>query len=114
MELTQDFIKETTEKLNKKRAQLILEIKRLKKQDPFYEESLDVVGRNLDAYEDEVMELTGHTEGEEKVKELTAMLEQVKKALQRISEGTYGLDENTNEPIDIARLKAYPEATTKN
>ena len=33
-------------------------------------------------------------------------------ALARINAGTYGLDENTGEPIPVERLRAVPTATT--
>ena len=39
-------------------------------------------------------------------------LAEIEAALQRIDEGTYGVDENTGEPIDPARLDALPTART--
>jgi RNA polymerase-binding transcription factor DksA len=39
-------------------------------------------------------------------------LEQVKKALDRIGAGTYGLSEVSGKPIPLARLEAVPSATT--
>lgn len=44
--------------------------------------------------------------------DINKSLDQVEKALEKIEEGTYGICEETGEPIDIARLEAYPEATT--
>lgn len=40
------------------------------------------------------------------------MIDEVKAALQRIEEGTYGVDEKTGEPIPFERLRLYPEART--
>jgi DnaK suppressor protein len=37
-------------------------------------------------------------------------LEQVQRALQKIEEGTYGLSDDSGEPIPKERLKAVPEA----
>jgi len=38
-------------------------------------------------------------------------LEQVERALQKIEEGTYGLSDDSGEPIPRGRLEAVPEAT---
>ena len=46
------------------------------------------------------------------VNELEARLTNVKKALQKIEEGTYGICENCEKPIDKERLEANPAATT--
>lgn len=39
-------------------------------------------------------------------------LEQVKRALERIEQGTYGISEVSGKPIPIERLEAVPYATT--
>ena len=39
-------------------------------------------------------------------------LAQVKRALERIEQGTYGLSEVSGKPIPIERLEALPHATT--
>jgi RNA polymerase-binding protein DksA len=39
-------------------------------------------------------------------------LAQVKRALERIEEGTYGLSEVSGKPIPVERLEAVPHATT--
>jgi DnaK suppressor protein len=46
------------------------------------------------------------------VEELESRYKEVVAAMNRIKEGTYGLDENTGEPIDIERLQANPAART--
>jgi RNA polymerase-binding transcription factor DksA len=43
---------------------------------------------------------------------LESELAEIEAALQRIDDGTYGIDENTGEPIDPARLEAIPTART--
>lgn len=43
---------------------------------------------------------------------LESDLAEIEAALQRLDEGTYGVDEVTGDPIDPARLDAYPTART--
>ena len=43
---------------------------------------------------------------------LESDLSEIEAALQRLDEGTYGVDEVTGDPIDPARLEAYPTART--
>jgi RNA polymerase-binding transcription factor DksA len=43
---------------------------------------------------------------------LEAELVEIEAALQRLDDGTYGVDEVTGEPIDPERLEAYPTART--
>lgn len=43
---------------------------------------------------------------------LETELAEIEAALQRLDEGTYGVDEVTGEPIDPERLEAYPAART--
>ncbi len=42
----------------------------------------------------------------------TEMIDEIRAALQRIEDGTYGVDEETGEPIPFARLQLLPEART--
>ena len=44
--------------------------------------------------------------------QLERELVELQAALERIDNGTYGVDENTGEPIDPARLEALPTART--
>lgn len=43
---------------------------------------------------------------------LEAELDELEAALERIDQGTYGIDEVTGEPIDPVRLEALPTAWT--
>lgn len=43
---------------------------------------------------------------------LEAELAELEAALQRVDDGTYGVDEVTGEPIPAERLEAYPTART--
>jgi RNA polymerase-binding transcription factor DksA len=46
------------------------------------------------------------------LEQLEAELSELQAALERIDNGTYGVDEVTGEPIDPARLEALPAART--
>jgi RNA polymerase-binding transcription factor DksA len=46
------------------------------------------------------------------LEQLEAELSELQAALERIDNGTYGIDEVTGEPIDPARLAALPSART--
>ena len=46
------------------------------------------------------------------LEQLEAELSELQAALERIDNGTYGIDEVTGEPIDPARLEALPAART--
>jgi RNA polymerase-binding transcription factor DksA len=46
------------------------------------------------------------------LEQLESELVEIEAALTRLDEGTYGVDEQTGEPIDPERLEAYPLART--
>src|SRR5437899_6266349 len=46
------------------------------------------------------------------LEQLENELAELQAALSRVDEGTYGIDEVTGEPIDPARLDAFPTART--
>jgi RNA polymerase-binding transcription factor DksA len=46
------------------------------------------------------------------LEQLEAELDELQAALARIDDGTYGIDEVTGQPIDPARLEAFPTART--
>jgi RNA polymerase-binding transcription factor DksA len=46
------------------------------------------------------------------LEQLEAELVEIEAALTRLDDGTYGVDEQTGEPIDPERLEAYPLART--
>lgn len=107
MALTDQFIEEQKQKLEEKRRKTIEEIDRLKKQSPANDPDTKIVDED-----DDVQEEISFDEITQKVNELQSYLEQVDKALVAISNGTYGVDIRTGEPISKERLEAYPEATT--
>jgi RNA polymerase-binding transcription factor DksA len=46
------------------------------------------------------------------LEQLEVELAEIEAALQRLDEGTYGVDEQTGQPIDPERLEAIPTART--
>jgi len=46
------------------------------------------------------------------LEQLENELAELQAALERVDAGTYGIDEETGEPIDPARLEAFPTART--
>jgi len=46
------------------------------------------------------------------LEQLERELAELQAALERVDAGTYGVDEETGEPIDPARLEAFPTART--
>ncbi len=79
----------------------------LEEQDPFKnpEHVLDNAAIDTD-----VREQLGHETVEAEVKALRQKLERVENALRKMENGTYGFDEQTNEPIPFERLQVVPEA----
>lgn len=69
----------------------------------------DDIGSSNDENATEVEEYTDNLAVEKDLKE---QLKDITDALKKIDAGTYGLDEETGEPIDPARLEAYPAART--
>lgn len=56
--------------------------------------------------------IDGYEENTAILKELEIRYNNVKKALKKIEEGTYGVCEVSSEPIEIERLEANPAART--
>lgn len=112
MELTLEFIAQQKKILEQKREELLKDLARLKKQDPYKIESRQDGSRNQDELLEDVAEDVGHSLSTTQILELENNLDQVDKALIAISNNTYGVDEKTGESISLERLKAFPEATT--
>ncbi len=45
------------------------------------------------------------------VEELESRYKEIRAAIQRVADGTYGIDTETGDPIDVERLRANPAAT---
>lgn len=73
----------------------------------------DVRGERAGAageYEDDAQELDELERDGNLVVRQTERLERVDRALKKIEEGTYGLSDQSGEPISRARLEAVPES----
>ncbi len=74
------------------------------------------VGTELSGYDQHPADSGTETFEREKdfsiLESLENELAEIEAALTRIDNGTYGIDENTGEPIDPARLDAIPTART--
>jgi len=103
-----EFLKNARERLISKKRKLSNEKERLESEDLY-----DVPGRADDNAEDvdDAQEDIQHRGTEALVNAIKAALRQVEKALNHIKSGKYGICEKCGNPIDPARLKAYPETT---
>jgi len=108
--LSQEFLKQSKEKLIKKQQEVKFEISQLKIEDPYLVQGRD--DYNSEYVEDAINEDLVKENIDLRINELNLSLQQIEKALAKIEEGTYGVCEVTGNAIDIARLEIYPEATT--
>ena len=88
-------------------AKLAPTIEALEGQDPFKnpEHVLDNAAIDTD-----VREQLGHATVEAEVRALKEKLERVENALRKMENNTYGVDEQTGDPIPYERLEVVPEA----
>lgn len=107
--LPTNFIQKVKERLLKKDSDLKQAEKLLKKEDPYLQSGRE--DDNADVAE-EVAEDVGHSNVQVRISSIQRARAQIKRALQRIAEGTYGKDEKSGELIPKERLEVYPEATT--
>ena len=107
--LPTDFIKTLIDRLKNKEKRLDSEQTLLSKEDPF-----TASRRDMGNAEEEDVSVEDVEKNLVDTKKLIIfkMKAQVKKALAKFKIGTYGICEVCRKPIDNARLKAYPEATT--
>lgn len=61
---------------------------------------------------DEAMEGDQILQNDVLSEESSEMIAEIRAALQRLQDGTYGMDEETGDPIPFARLNLVPEART--
>ena len=108
-----DFLEKQKAKLLAEKERLIGELEKrgkAKKNDPCdYQASFQDFGADE---ESQAAEYAQAETDNSVVEELDDELKRVNDALERIAQGTYGLDSNTGEPIKQERLEAYPAAET--
>lgn len=95
-----EFIKEQEKKLLLEKTRLTNELK-----------ELDIFPQYGDQDEDNADEVEDFTVAQGQGKDLLFMYKNVKDALKRIKENTYGICENCNKMIEKERLIAFPAAT---
>lgn len=105
--LSQNLLDELKAQLEEKKIDLENELKLLEEEDSFVDPDR-TSGNAEDA--DEAYEDTSHLENQLKKETATESLGLVEKALAKIENGTYGVCEEGGEDIEVARLKAVPEA----
>ena len=111
MKLDKDFIAERKQELSKRRGEILKELKA---------DAIQVSENDYDAkfvdYGDKDDENAAEVANFEKNLSLEKTLEvslfNVNKALKKIKEGSYGLCEKCEGPIQPERLKAFPSATS--
>lgn len=108
--LSLDFLNSITNKLLNKEKVLKKQQKLLTEEDPYMNRGREV--ENSDSLDDAALEDTPKEIVDLKKTFAAAMLEQVRRALGMLKLGKYGLCEICGKPIDKARLKAFPQATT--
>lgn len=108
--LTPDFVERARRRLLNKDKELEKEQKALLKEDPYtsYAERED---DNADVIDDTAEDI-GHENIQLKVGIIKSIRKQIKKALNRISQGKYGISEVSGKEIPKERLEVYPQATT--
>lgn len=104
---SEKFIREQKEKLEKEKKKSLKQIEALKKEDPFADP--DHASDNA-AVDTDVREQTGHDTIEAEIKDLEQRVNDINKALIKITKGVYGICERCHKPIPQARLKLIPEA----
>jgi DnaK suppressor protein len=108
-ELDQEFVAKQRERLERERARLLRVVRgveednreRAEDEGDFTEHDSGDMSRSIFTRE---MDETVAQQAEER-------LERVERALQKIEEGTYGLSDESGNPIPRGRLEALPEAT---
>lgn len=105
--LSKEFIEAQRKRLEEDRAVVVRNIEQLKQDDPFADP--DYSNDNA-AVDNDVREQAGHMTIEAEISVLEKRLRDIDAALEKISKGTYGIDEKTGEPIPQSRLEVVPEA----
>jgi len=104
-----DFLGKIKGLLLSKDKRLKDEQQQLIEEDPYLQEGRDT--GNSEEIDEAILEDRAKEESDIKKENIEKMQSQVKKALDKIEEGNYGICEVCGESIDKARLEAYPEAT---
>lgn len=107
--LSKEFINRVKDLLLLKKTRLKTEQKKLLEEDPYLQSGRDT--GNAEEVDEAILEDRAKTELEIRKSNLKQMKDQVDKAVEKLEQGEYGICEVCGDPIDKARLEAYPEAT---
>lgn len=94
--------------LTAKLASLRINRKKIATEDPFNDKTRDLSNAATDT---EAEEQFGHARVSAIKAELNSKAKQIKKALDRVKKGKYGICEDCGKMIDTDRLAVFPEAT---
>jgi DnaK suppressor protein len=103
-QLSPEFIENCKQNLLQRKHKLLEELKMIDESvDPDRDvgnaEYLDEVAEDMEVERNYILK-----------KDIESSIEKINKALKRIEEGKYGVDQKTGEPIDKARLEMFPES----
>ena len=103
-QLSTEFIENCKQNLMKRKHKLLEELKMIDEDvDPDRDvgnaEYLDEVAEDIHVERNYILK-----------KDIESSIEKINRALKRIEEGKYGVDQKTGEPIDKARLEMFPES----
>ncbi len=102
------LLKPVADFLNQKLSALRANRKKISSEDPFKVKARDLESAAMDT---EAEEQYGHARVVAIKEELNNKARQIKKALERVKSGKYGICEDCGKMIDTDRLAAFPEAT---
>ncbi len=105
--LTEQFIKNQTQKLQSEVERIRLQVQKLKADDPFSDP--DYASDNA-AVDTDVREQDYHAINEAQIKELQRRSKEIQNALDKIKKGRYGYCQKCGTSIPMARLELVPEA----
>lgn len=106
-QLSKPTIKKYKELLEQEKANILLQIEELTKDDPFSDP--DHASDNA-AIDTDVREQVGHDTIEAEIKDLKKRIKDIDVAFTKIAKGTYGYCEKCGMPIPLPRLDLIPEA----
>ncbi len=104
-----EFLSKIRGLLLSKEKRLGMEQQKLIEEDPYLKEGRDT--DNAEEIDEAILEDRAKVEIDIKKGNISDMQGQVKKALENMEKGVYGVCEVCGNPIDKARLEIYPEAT---
>jgi len=105
-----DLLNLVKSKLTKREKELTQEQQLLHKEDPYQAENRD--SGNSEYIDEAILEDQAKTEIDARMDIASGMKLQIRKALAALKIGKYGICEVCGKPIDPARLRVYPQATT--